>query len=467
MLNVLGFVSLLPPIIAVTLAFITRNTILALAAACVIGVLLNGDGLLGFPDLLKTSLGNEDFAWIFLLELFIGVLIAFFQRTGAIESFAAIAGRRKLTRKKVELSTWGLGMFVFFSDSFSPVFVGTTMRKITDRVKISREKLAYICDSTSAPMAVIVPFTGWAVFIAGLLMSMGPIQNEVDAMAVFTKSIPFNFYAILSILMVGLIASGILKDFGPMKTAEDRARNEGKVIRDGSKPIVSKELTDIRPYFEDRTLSIFWNFFMPVIVIITIAMGTFFAIGTTKTMEAFLAAIILLGFAMRFQGIPTSDIMDTAISGIKGIMPAVMILIFAYAINALSEQMGTAQYLVSISESWLSPGLLPVLTFILAGLISFSTGSSWGTYGIMIPIAVPVAIEFAGGDITTLVLATVAAVAGGGVFGDHCSPLSDTTILASTGAAVDHIDHVRTQIPYCLVVGGTGIVIYLLMGLFL
>lgn len=378
----LGILSIIPPVIAVTLAFVTRNTILALAAACVIGVLLNGDGLLGFPDLMKTSLGNEDFAWIFLLELFIGVLIAFFQRTGAIDSFAKLAERRKMTRKKVEMSTWGMGMFVFFSDSFSPVFVGTTMRKITDRARISREKLAYICDSTSAPMAVIVPFTGWAVFIAGLLMSMGPIDSEVAAMSVFTKSIPFNFYAILSILMVGLIASGILKDFGPMKTAEERAMKEGKVIRDGSKPIVSKELTDIRPFSKDRTLSIFWNFFLPVIIIVGIAMGTFFALGTTKTMEAFLAAIVVLGFVMRIQGIPTSDIMDTAISGIKGIMPAVMILIFAYTINALSEQMGTAEYLVSISESWLSPGLLPVLTFLLAGLISFSTGSSWGTYDI-------------------------------------------------------------------------------------
>ncbi|QTD43546.1 transporter [Sporosarcina sp. Te-1] len=432
-----------------------------------IGVFLNGGGLLGFPDLMKESLGNEDFAWIFLLELFIGVLIAFFQRTGAIESFASIAERRKLSKRKVEVSAWFMGMFVFFSDSFSPVFVGTTMRKITDRVRISREKLSYICDSTSAPMAVIVPFTGWAVFIAGLLMGMGPIDSEVDAMAIFTKSIPFNFYAIFSILLVGLIAMGWVKDFGPMRKAEERAAKEGKVIRDGSSPLVSKELTNIKPYYEDRVLSVWVNFLLPVVVIISIAMGTYFIMGTTKTMEAFLAAIIVLGIAMRLQGIPTTDIMDTAINGIKGIMPAVMILIFAYTINTLSEQMGTAEYLIGATESWLSPSLLPALTFILASLISFSTGSSWGTYGIMIPIAVPVAIGFAGGDITTLVLATIAAVAGGGVFGDHCSPLSDTTILASTGAAVDHIDHVRTQIPYCLLVGLIGLLIYVALGFYL
>ncbi|MBB4823602.1 Na+/H+ antiporter NhaC [Sporosarcina luteola] len=463
----MGFLSIIPPFIAVALAFLTRNTILSLAVACIVGVFLNGGGLLGFPDLMKESLGNEDFAWIFLLELFIGVLIAFFQRTGAIESVAVMADRRKLSKRKVEVSAWFMCMFVFFSDSFSPVFVGTTMRKITDRVRISREKLSYICDSTSAPMAVIVPFTGWAVFIAGLLMGMGPIESEVDAMAIFTKSIPFNFYAIFSILLVGLIAMGWVKDFGPMRKAEERAAKEGKVIRDGSSPLVSKELTNIQPYYDDRVLSVWVNFLLPVAVIISIAMGTYFVMGTTKTMEAFLAAIIVLGIAMRLQGIPTSDIMETAINGIKGIMPAVMILIFAYTINTLSEQMGTAEYLIGATESWLSPSLLPALTFILAALISFSTGSSWGTYGIMIPIAVPVAIGFAGGDITTLVLATIAAVAGGGVFGDHCSPLSDTTILASTGAAVDHIDHVRTQIPYCLVVGVIGLAIYLALGFYL
>ncbi len=182
-------------------------------------------------------------------------------------------------------------------------------------------------------------------------------------------------------------------------------------------------------------------------------------------MEAFLAAVVFLGIVMRVQGIPMKDIMDTAMRGIKGIMPAVMILVFAYAINTLSENMGTAVYLIQITESWMNPGLLPAITFLLAAVISFSTGTSWGTYGIMIPIAVPLAIGFAGGDINMVVLATIAAVAGGGVFGDHCSPLSDTTILASTGAAVDHIDHVRTQLPYAILAGMLGFAVYLVIGL--
>ncbi|WP_042143481.1 Na+/H+ antiporter NhaC family protein [Paucisalibacillus sp. EB02] len=461
----LGFISILPPLIAIVLAFWTRDTIFSLAIACVVGILLAGEGLLGFPNLMKEALGNESFSWIFLLEIFIGILIAFFQRTGAIESFANLVGKKQTSRKSIGITAWFMGLFVFFSDYFSPVFVGSTMRKVTDKVKISREKLAYICDSTSAPVSVIVPITGWAVFISGLLIGMGPIQNETQALEVFTKSIPFNFYAILSVLLVGLLAAGFVKDFGPMRKAEERALKEGKLIRDGSTPLISKELTNIKPYFQDRLLSIKWNFILPVIVIITIAVGTYIGLGSAKTMEAFLAAVILLGIAMRIQGIPFKDIMETAMSGIKGIMPAVMILAFAYTINLLSEKMGTATYLIEATESWLNPGLLPAITFLLAAIISFSTGSSWGTFGIMIPIAVPIAIGFAGGDINTVVLATIAAVAGGGVFGDHCSPLSDTTILASTGAAVDHIDHVRTQIPYAIIVGIIGLAIYLMLGL--
>lgn len=461
----LGFVSVLPPLIAIILAFWTRDTILALAFACIVGVLLAGEGLLGFPNLMIEALGNESFSWIFLLEIFIGVLIAFFLRTGAIQSFGDLVSRGQPSRNRVGVTAWFMGMFVFFSDYFTPVFVGSTMRIVTDRVKISREKLAYICDSTSAPVSVIVPITGWAVFISGLLVGIGPIQDNADALTVFTQSIPFNFYAILSVVLVGLLASGTIKDFGPMKKAEDRALTEGKVIRDNSNPLVSEELTGIDPYYGDRSLSIVWNFFLPVLLIIVIAVGTYIGMGSAKTMEAFLAAVIFLGVVMRFQGIPVKDTMDTAMKGIKGIMPAIMILVFAYAINTLSEQMGTANYLLQATESWLNPSLLPIIVFLLAAVISFATGTSWGTYGIMIPIAIPIAIEFSGGDISTLVLVTIAAVAGGGVFGDHCSPLSDTTILASTGAAVDHIDHVRTQVPYALLVGAIAVITYLTFGL--
>ncbi|MBF4694385.1 Na+/H+ antiporter NhaC family protein [Fusibacter ferrireducens] len=459
----MGFISVIPAVIAVALAFKTRNTVFSLFIAIFIGVLLTGEGLMAFPTLLKTSLGTTSFSWILLLEIFIGILIAFFQRTGAIQGFTEVMKNKKLSRKKIQLTAWVMGMFVFFSDYFSPLFVGSTMRSLSDDAKISREKLAYIADSTSAPVSVLVPITGWAVFISGLLVGIGPVETAEQGMLIFTKAVFFNFYAIIAVVLVGLFSAGIIPEFGPMKKAEKRALTEGKVLRDGAEPLVGEELTDTPPYPGIKT-HVFFDFLFPVFIVICIAVGTFITLKSAKTMEAFLTASVVLGIIMRIQGIPFKDIMDTAMKGMKGIMPAIIILALAYSINGLSKQMGTANYIISITETWLTPNLLPFVTFLIAATISFSTGSSWGTFAIVMPIAAPLAFNFSGNEITFLVLATVSAVAGGGVFGDHCSPLSDTTILASTGAAADHIDHVKTQIPYALTAAGFAAILYLIIG---
>ena len=460
----LGPLSLVPASVAILLAFLTRNTVFSLAVACLAGVLVAGDNLLGFPRLLVSALGNEDFSWIFLLELFIGILIAFFQRTGAILNFSSFIERRRMTRKRVQLIAWFMGVFVYFSDYFSPLFVGSTMRALSDRFKISREKLAYICDSTSAPVSILVPITGWAVLVAGLIVGMGPIEDAADAMAAFILSIPFNLYSILAVMMVGLIAAGILPDFGPMKKAEERALNEGKLTRDDAQPLMADELTGIDPYPGIQT-SLFWNFVFPVLLVIGFAVGSVTLTGSARPMESFLLASVMAAIVMRIQGIPLAEITDTAMAGIKGIMPAIIILAFAYALNDLSATLNTADYIISVTESWLTPKVLPVLAFLITGFVAFSTGTSWGTYAIMIPIAVPLAFSFSANELDTVVYATIAAVSGGGVFGDHCSPLSDTSILASTGAASDHIDHVKTQLPYAAIIGGISILLYLAIGM--
>ena len=459
----LGIISLLPATIAIILAFKTKNAIFSLAVACLVGVLVMGEGLLGFPTLLKVSLGTTSFSWILLLELFIGILIAFFQRTGAIQGFTKIMDDRKLSRVGIQLVAWFMGMFVFFSDYFSPLFVGSTMRGLSDKAKISRERLAYIADSTSAPVSVMVPITGWAVFISGLLVGMGPIKDGSEAMMVFTKAIPFNFYAILAVAFVGLTSMKIIPEFGPMKKAEKRAINEGKVFADGAEPLLGEELTDT-PVYEGFKVNVLLTFILPVLIVISIAVGTFIVLKSAKTMEAFLAAAIVLGIIMRIKGMPFNEIMKTAMAGMKGVMPAIIILALSYSINNLSKSMGTANYIISLTEGWLVPSLLPVLTFILAAIIAFSTGTSWGTFAIVMPLSVPLAFIFTGNVVTPLVLATIAAVAGGGVFGDHCSPLSDTTVLASTGAASDHMDHVKTQMPYALTVAAFATVLYLIIG---
>ena len=459
----IGPLSLVPASVAILLAFITRNTVFSLAVACLAGVLVAGEGFIGFPNLLVGALGNEDFSWILLLEFFIGILIAFFQRTGAILNFSQFIENRRMTRKRVQLIAWFMGMFVYFSDYFSPLFVGSTMRALSDRFKISREKLAYICDSTSAPVSILVPITGWAVLVAGLIIGMGPIEDPGDAMMVFITSIPFNIYAILAVVMVGLIASNIIPDFGPMKVAEKRAMEEGKLVRDGAQPLMGDELTSIEPFPGIKT-SLIWNFIFPVLLVIVFAIGSVIITASAKPMEAFMLAAFMAGIVMRIQGVPLNEITTTAMSGIKGIMPAVVILAFAYALNDLSAALNTADYIVAATKGWLTPSLLPMLAFLITGFIAFSTGTSWGTYAIMIPIAVPLAFNFSDDELNTMVYATLAAVAGGGVFGDHCSPLSDTSILASTGAASDHIDHIKTQLPYAALIGLISVGLYLVIG---
>jgi len=459
----LGILSLVPAVIAIVLSFATRNTVISLMLACFVGTLMAGEGLLGFPNLLKASLGTSSFAWVMLLNTFIGVLVAFFQKTGAIQGFAQYIQNKNLSRRAIQLVAWFLGMFVYFSDSFSPLFVGTTMRGISDKAKISREKLSYIADSGAAPVSVLVPITGWAAYLSGLAIGVGAIATQEDAMGLFIRAIPYNFYALFTIAFVGLIAGGIIKDFGPMKKAESRAINEGKVLRDGAVPLIGRELTEMESY-PGLKPRVFLNFLLPVLMIITIAMGTYLTLKSAKTMEAFLFVLIFMGISMFFQGVPFKEIMDTATNGIKGAVPAVIILGLAYSINTLSKSIGTANYIISMTEDFLSPQLLPAIVFVIAAIVAFSTGSSWGTFAITMPIALPLAFAFTGGQVAPLVMASFAAVAGGGVFGDHCSPLSDTTILASTGAAADHIDHVKTQLPYALICGGVAVSAYLIIG---
>lgn len=459
----MGIISIIPAVIAIVLSFATRNTIVSLVVACIIGTLLSGQGLLGFPTLLKTSLGTTSFSWVMLLNTLIAIIVAYFQKTGAIQSFSQAIHDRNLSRRGAQLMAWLLGIFVYFSDSFSPLFVGSTMRSITDKAKISREKLAYIADSTSAPVSVLVPITGWAAYLSGLAVGIGCIVTEEDGSALFLKAIPYNFYAILAVIMVGLIGSGIIKDFGPMKKAEERAQKEGKVLRDGAVPLIGKELTEMKPYPGIKP-RVFVNFILPVLMIITIALSTYITMGSAKTMEAFLFVVIFMTISMVLQGIPFQEVMDTLTQGIKGAVPAVTLLALAYSINALSKSMGTANYIVSLSESFLTPMLLPAIIFVISAIMAFATGSSWGTFAICMPIALPLAFAFTDGPLGTLVYACFGAVAGGGVFGDHCSPLSDTTVLSSTGSAADHIDHVQTQLPYALCCGTLAVVLYLLIG---
>ena len=460
-----GIWSLVPPLLAVILAFVTREAVFALLVACAAGVAVTGGGPLGLSELLQRALGDPDFVWVALVEITIGILVAFLLSTGSIRQFTRLMEGRLTTPRGVQTFGWLVGMLVFFSDYFSPLLTGPVLRDLTDRARISREKLAYICDSTSAPVCVLVPLSAWAVFIAGLLAGIGPIADRATALDVFLRSIGLNFYAVGAVGMVGLIASGWLPDFGPMRRAEKRACEQGKLLADGAMPMMAAELADLEPAEQIGSPRLVLNFALPLLIVIGVALGTFLATGNAMILEAFMLAVTVLGIALWFQRMPIKEIVAVAMRGIKGVMPAVVLLGLAFCIKTLCDDLGTSHYVIGACRPWLSPALLPMLAFAVCAFLSFSTGTSWGTYAITIPIFVPMALEFSGGQLDTSVYCTVAAITGGGVFGDHCSPLSDTTILSSLGAASDHIDHVKTQFPYALAVAAVALLGYGILAL--
>lgn len=300
--------------------------------------------------------------------------------------------------------------------------------------------------------------------MAGLLIGIGAFVDSSIATNAVVRSVPYNFYGVLSVAMVGLIALGIVPDYGPMKKAEERARETGKVIADGAKPLLGKELTQIKPK-EGIKSNLFINFLAPALIIIGITLGTYIATGSAKTLEGFVAAVAFQFITMLIQKMATiQELIETAVEGIKGVMSAILILALAYCINSISGTLGTADYVISVTQSWITPTLLLLFTFLVGAFISFFTGTSWGTYAILTPIVIPLAFELTGGEISSLIYAAIAAILGGGCFGDHCSPLSDTTILSSLAAGSDHIDHVKTQIPYVLTVAGISSILYVIVG---
>lgn len=461
-----GIISLIPVCIALILAFVTKDALLSLLLGVVVGIVVLGQNVVtGFTGLLQSALGNGDFIWVLSIEVFIGILVAYFQKSGAIKTFADMVMAKNLKRRGAEALAYLLGVFIFFSDYFSPLYVGNVMRPITDKAKASREYLAYVCDSTSAPICCLIPFTSWGIYVAGLLVGIGCIADARIGQTVVINSFAYNFYCWAALILCGLLSFGIIPNYGPMKKAEKRALEEGKPYADGAVPLLSKELDAITPK-EGTGSNLLLDFFMPAFIIIGITVGTYIILGSAKTLEAFVVAVtyqFVMILIERKAGV--KELIETAIEGIKSVMSAILILAMAYCMNSVTKELGTAQYIISITQAWMTPLLLLVITFLVCAVISFLTGSSWGTYAIMLPIAMPLAFAITGGELGTVVYASVAAVMGGGCFGDHCSPISDTTILSSLASGSDHIDHVKTQMPYALTAAAAGCIGFLIIGM--
>ncbi len=512
-----GFLTLLPPLVAISLAFITRNVVISLFMGIFSGTFmlsLQGSDFFtaltgGFAMLtgnIVSSLADSWNAGIVLQCLTIGGLIAVVSKMGGTKAIAEALAKRAKTAVSTQLVTWLMGLLIFFDDYANSLTVGPIMRPVTDKMKISREKLSFIIDATAAPIAGIALISTWVAYEVGLIKDgLAGVGIDANAYGVFVETIPYRFYNILILFFIVMTAV-TLKEFGPMLKAEKRARKTGQVSAPGSNLSASHDMKALEP--DDGVTLCVWNAIIPISTLILGSFIGFYLNGKGAIMggedtalmallnespfsflairEAFGAsdASIVLFQAALFAGIVAivmgvgrkiftlEDAVAHWVQGVKSLIITGVILLLAWSLSSVIKELGTAKFLILILSDKIPVFILPSIIFILGSFISFATGTSYGTMGILMPLAIPLAYSISP-DYGYLLM-NVGAVLTGAIFGDHCSPISDTTILSSMGASCDHIDHVKTQIVYAITVGlltivfgyipvGLGLPVYLVL----
>ncbi len=472
-----GFWSVVPPLIAIALALLTKEVIASLLIGIFSGTIiyaLASHG--GFVDiftvttgLMAEKIGGNASIIIFLALL--GALVAVITRAGGSKAYGDWAARRIKSRSGSLLATSALGMLIFVDDYFNCLTVGTVMRPVTDRQRVSRAKLAYIIDATAAPVCIIAPISSWAASVISQMEGTG--LNGMDA---FVRAIPFNLYAILTIIMV-IVLSVTKLDFGPMRRHEENAHATGDLHSNNEKA-VDDELASIVPSARGRVIDLI----IPIVSLIVacvfsmLLFGGYFEGGKTiaqgfgdtdagasLALGGLIALLVSFALFVPRKVIGYKDFMESIVTGVKSMVPAFIILVLAWAISGVCRDLlNTGAYVGNLVETSNMPvALIPAIAFLVACFLSFSTGTSWGTFGILIPIIAIICQNVA----PDLIIVSLSATLAGAVFGDHCSPISDTTILSSTGAGCNHIDHVATQMPYAITVAGCCLVGYIVAGL--
>lgn len=500
---------LLPPILAIVLAIVTRQVIPALFAGIWVGALMT----VGYNPLSATTktlgwiIENAVDSWnatILVFDFIIGAFVGLLYASGSMHALARAIARKVRSARGSIFIGWLLGVLIFFDDYTNTIVVGNTTRPLTDRTRVSRELLSYIVDSTAAPVAGLALVSTWIGYEVGLIRDAfndlaqeaaeGAIASAptIGAYAAWLASVPYRFYSILAIILVLLVVL-TRRHFGPMLKAEHRAVKEGKILRDGAQPLMPTETVLGEP--EAKKYASPLIFVVAVLLLVFTTLIGMWVTGAESVgyenwfwevsfgdalMEADAATALLWGSFAAYmftlvavlvsKKISFSKSMEYTIKGMYLMVYANTILLLAWSIKSAVDAVGTADYVVNLALSVKLPALLvPLVIFLVSMFISFTTGTSWGTFGIMMPLAIPMAWKLAllqyPGETDTAYLVTyasIAAVFSGGIFGDHCSPISDTTIMSSMFSGADHIDHVSTQIPYAVLAAGVGIVLYLL-----
>ncbi|MFR1484629.1 MAG: Na+/H+ antiporter NhaC family protein [[Eubacterium] siraeum] len=473
--------SLFPPVIAIGLALITKEVYSSLFVGILSGGIIyavaSGTGFEGtfkavVQDGLITNLSNAYNVGILVFLVVLGIIVVLMNKAGGSRAYGEWAAAHIKSRRGVALSTFFLGVLIFVDDYFNCLTVGSVMRPITDKHNISRSKLAYLIDSTAAPICIIAPISSWAAAVSGTV-------EGVNGISLFINTIPYNLYAFLTILMVIFISVSDT-DYGPMKIHEDNAKN-GDIFTTQNNTYEQ----DAQPVTERGRVI---DLILPVAVLIVFCVvgmiytGGFFS-GTDfvtafancdaaygLSLGSISALIVIIAYYMLRRVLKFNECMDSIAAGFKQMVPAILILTFAWTLKTMTNHLEAGAFVSGVVQSATALSvLLPVILFVVAIGLAFATGTSWGTFGILIPIVTSVfESELANvsqtGEIPSMVIICISACLAGAVCGDHCSPISDTTIMASTGAQCDHVNHVSTQLPYALTVAAVCVVGYLLSG---
>ncbi|MCH9793978.1 C4-dicarboxylate ABC transporter [Gammaproteobacteria bacterium] len=463
--------SVIPPLLAIGLAIVTRQVILSLSIGLWMGAWLLGSGnpLVAIPQAIDAVINvftDPGDTRVLVFTLVIGGLIATIEKLGGVRGFIHLLQERKWVTGpgRAQWLAFGTGVVVFIESNITLLIAGAISRPLFDRYRVSREKLAYIIDATSAPICVLIPLNAWGAVIVSLLASSG-IENPID---VFIGAILLNFYAIFAVLVCALV---IWSDFdiGPMRAAQKRTA-EGKFLWPNATPMVDPSLIEAEQSRQPQDSAKLM--LLPVLaLVLSMPLGLFITgegdltagSGSTSVLWAVLIALgtawaIVLGS----RRATLETLMQLFLKGAGGLLPVAMILLFSLALGDVANALGTGVFVAQLAQETIPSALLLPLLFLLSAFIAFSIGSSWGTFAIMIPLAMQIVAAL---DMNASVF--LAAVLSGAVFGDHASPISDTTVVASMAAATDHIDHVRTQLPYALISAGLATVAFFVSGLVL
>ena len=463
-----GFWSLVPPLLTIALALLTKNVFVSL----LIGILTGSFVLNAFSPLVSINAGIYAIAdsmttgntLIIASCLIIGAVIHLMEVSGGIDGFVNVVVKKRgiiKSKRGANLFTWGLGLAVFTSGSLSCMVTGAVSRPVNDALKVPHEKSAFLVHTTSTPWCVLFPFSGWLASMAGYLVSGG--ISEETSVAVLFQSLGFNFYCILAILLT-LVISLVQKDVGPMAKAEKRAAELGQLDDPAHK---KEEAEEIKAYSNVKPRAC--NLLVPIGVLIVVVFAALLitgggnitkGAGTQALIWAVVCSLLTIVTMVVVQKVFT---LDEAISemfkGMGKMLPIAFILLFGFTMGSVVKALDTGSYLSGLFQRFLSPAMLPALTFLIAVLISFATGTSMGTMAIMAVIALPMAL-----DMGTSIPLVAGAMFGGSIFGDHCSPISDTTIMTCSTTGCDIIDHVKTQAPYCVALAAVSFVLYIVFG---